>query len=157
MLEQEFLNNIAENRGIIFKIINLYTDNDEDRKDLYQEIIYQGWRSYKNFKGDSKFSTWLYRIGLNVSLTFLSRQKKRIELIEILPVNLVAEPNELSEQSEKLQRAIKTLAEIDRGLIMLHLDGYSNTEISEIAGISKVNTGVKLHRIKQSLTELLTR
>jgi RNA polymerase sigma-70 factor (ECF subfamily) len=59
MLEQEFLNNIAENRGIIFKIINLYTDNDEDRKDLYQEIIYQGWRSYKNFKGNSKFSTWL--------------------------------------------------------------------------------------------------
>lgn len=155
MLKQEFLRNIEENRGIIFKILHLYADDDEDQKDLHQEIVYQAWKSYGNFKGEAKFSTWLYRIGLNVSLTYLSKQRKRSRSTDSLPAEVAVVQEELSERSEILQRAIRTLKEVDRGLIMLHLDGYDNTEISEIAGISKINTGVKLHRIKQYLIQIL--
>lgn len=157
MLQREFLNNIEENRGIIYKIINLYADEEEDKKDLYQEIVYQAWKSFENFKGEAKFSTWLYKIGLNVSLTYLKKRDKRSEIQSNVSADTVMEHKELSERAEILHRAIRTLSEIDRGLILLHLEGYDNSEISEIAGISRTNTGVKLHRIKQNLIEILNK
>ncbi|WP_316821029.1 RNA polymerase sigma factor [Pedobacter gandavensis] len=153
--QNEFLKNINEHRGIIYKIINLYVDDEEDRKDLYQEILFQAYKSYGNFKGFSSFSTWLYRISLNVSMTYLSKRDRREKIRESFPVDPVAPSKELSERADKLYRAIKTLNELDRGIVMLHLEGYGNPEIAEILGISKVNTGVKLHRIKQQLIQIL--
>lgn len=153
--QDEFLRQVEDNRGIIYKVINLYADDTEDKKDLYQEIVYQAWKSYANFKADSKFSTWLYKVSLNVSITFFTKSKKRSKLNEEFPAEIIAEQKEPPERAEILHRAIRTLNEVDRGIIMLHLDGYDNTEISEMAGISKVNTGVKLHRIKQQLIQIL--
>lgn len=74
--EAEFLDHIEKNRGIIYKVINLYANDLEDKKDLYQEVVFQAWKSYANFRADSKFSTWLYRVSLNVSMTHLSKSKK---------------------------------------------------------------------------------
>jgi len=155
MKKEEFLKQIEEARGIIYKVINLYANDLEDKKDLYQEIVFQAWKSYPNFRADSKFSTWLYKVSLNVSMTFLSKTKKQAQVTEGFTVEMQVEQSELSERSSILYRAIRTLNELERGIIMLHLDGYDNTEISEIAGLSKVNTGVKLHRIKQQLIILL--
>lgn len=155
MQQKEFLKNINDNRGIIYKIINLYVDDAEDRKDLYQEIVYQAWKSFQNFKEESRFSTWLYRISLNVSITYLSKRNKSTKLRNEFPEEPMVAHQELSERAEVMYRAIKTLNEMDRGIIMLHLEGYDNAEISEIAGISKSNTGVKLHRIKQQLIQIL--
>ena len=153
--EDEFLKQIEENRGIIYKVINLYANDLEDKKDLYQEIVFQAWKSYPNFRSESKFSTWLYKVSLNVSMTYLSKTKKQTRVTETFPIEMQVEHSELSERAEVLYRAIRTLNELERGIIMLHLDGYDNTEISEIAGLTKVNTGVKLHRIKQQLITLL--
>ena len=153
--EDEFLKQIGENRGIIYKVINLYANDLEDKKDLYQEIVFQAWKSYPNFRSESKFSTWLYKVSLNVSMTYLSKTKKQTRVTETFPLEMQLEHSELSERAEVLYRAIRTLNELERGIIMLHLDGYDNTEISEIAGLTKVNTGVKLHRIKQQLITLL--
>jgi len=153
--EDEFLKQIEENRGIIYKVINLYANDLEDKKDLYQEIVFQAWKSYPNFRSESKFSTWLYKVSLNVSMTYLSKTKKQTRVTETFPLEMQLEHSELSERAEVLYRAIRTLNELERGIIMLHLDGYDNTEISEIAGLTKVNTGVKLHRIKQQLITLL--
>jgi len=153
--EDEFLKQIGENRGIIYKVINLYANDLEDKKDLYQEIVFQAWKSYPNFRSESKFSTWLYKVSLNVSMTYLSKTKKQTRVTETFPNEMQVEHSELSERAEVLYRAIRTLNELERGIIMLHLDGYDNTEISEIAGLTKVNTGVKLHRIKQQLITLL--
>jgi len=153
--EDEFLKQIEENRGIIYKVINLYANDLEDKKDLYQEIVFQAWKSYPNFRSESKFSTWLYKVSLNVSMTYLSKTKKQTRVTETFPLEIQVEHSELSERAEVLYRAIRTLNELERGIIMLHLDGYDNTEISEIAGLTKVNTGVKLHRIKQQLITLL--
>lgn len=155
MQQNEFLKNVNDNRGIIYKIINLYVDEAEDRKDLYQEIVYQAWKSAQNFKAESRFSTWLYKISLNVSITYLSKRTKHAKIQGVMSGEPLVVHQELSERAEVMYQAIKTLNETDRGIIMLHLEGYDNTEISEIAGISKSNTGVKLHRIKQQLIQIL--
>ena len=157
MTEKSYLQKIEEHKGIIWKVVNLYTDDLEDKRDLYQEIVYQSWSAYVRFNGDSKFSTWLYRISLNVALTFLKKQKNRTHFKVNNFQFISVEPEELSERADYLYRAIKQLTEIDRSIIMLHLDGFDNTEISEMMGLSKTNTNVKLHRIKQQLTRLLNR
>ena len=155
--QQAFLDEIDKHKGIIIKISNLYAEDPEDRKDLQQEIIYQSFKSFNTFKGNSKFSTWLYKISLNVSLTYLSKRKRSAKSAELIHHEGYAETHELSERSDKLYRAIRQLNEVDRGIIMLHLEGYNNIEISEIAGISLNNAGVKLHRIKQQLTTILNK
>lgn len=157
MTEKAYLQKIEECKGIIFKVVNLYADDLEDKKDLYQEIVYQSWSAYARFEGNAKFSTWLYRISLNVALTFLNKRKKAT-IIKETPNNETSyQPPELSERADFLYRAIKQLQEIDRSIIMLHLDGFDNTEISEMTGLSKGNTNVKLHRIKQQLSLILNK
>jgi len=156
MTEKAYLQKIEEHKGIILKVVNLYADDFEDRKDLYQEIVLQSWSAYARFEGKAKFSTWLYRISLNVALTFLDKHKKANQIKENSIKDIAFEPEELSERADFLYRAIKQLAEIDRSIIMLHLDGFDNTEISEMMGLSRGNTNVKLHRIKQQLTTILT-
>lgn len=155
MTEKSYLQKIEEHKGIILKVVNLYADDLEDRKDLYQEIVYQSWSAYARFQGNSKFSTWLYRISLNVALTHLNKRKKRSEIEETKSAEPYFVPHELSERADFLYRAIKQLAEVDRSIMMLHLDGFENTEISEITGLSRSNTNVKLHRIKQQLSKIL--
>lgn len=157
MTEKAYLQKIEEHKGIILKVVNLYADDLEDRKDLYQEIVFQSWSAYERFEDNAKFSTWLYRISLNVALTFLNKRKKVSQLKENTLQDDAYELQEISERADFLYRAIKQLAETDRSIIMLHLDGFDNGEISEIIGISKGNTNVKLHRIKQQLTTILNR
>lgn len=157
MTAEAYLKEIEAHKGIVFKIINLYADDVEDRKDLYQEIIYQSWNAYGRFLGNAKFSTWLYKISLNVALTYLKKQKKIAHIRATKEIEDRFEPPELSERADRLYRSIRQLTEIDRGLILLHLDGFSNEEISEINGLSKNNVSVKLHRIKQQLTQILNK
>jgi len=156
MTAESYLQKIEANKGIILKVVNLYADDFDDRKDLYQEIVLQSFSAYERFQGNSKFSTWLYRISLNVALTYLGKRKKLTSIKASILTESYTEPHELSERADSLYRAIKQLTEIDRSIIMLHLDGFDNSEISEIIGISKGNTNVKLHRIKQQLANILT-
>lgn len=155
MVEQFFIQQLEEHKGIIMKIINIYADDPEDRKDLYQEIVYQGWRSYPRFKGEAKFSTWLYKICLNVSLTFVHKKKQHNHIKKASPGNRFFEMPELSERADRMYTCIRQLAETDRSIILLHLDGFDNGSISEMTGLSKNNITVKLHRIKQQLITLL--
>jgi RNA polymerase sigma factor (sigma-70 family) len=155
MTEKSYLLKIEEHKGIIVKVVNLYADDFEDRKDLYQEIVLQSWSAYERFQGNSKFSTWLYKISLNVALTFLSKRKKTDSAKLNSTGELYTEHKELSDRADFLYRAIKKLTEIDRSIIMLHLDGYSNIEICDLIGLTQTNVNVKLHRIKQQLTNLL--
>ena len=152
--EKEFVTRITENRGIIYKVIRLYVNQEEDTRDLYQEIVFQAWKSYPRFDGRSKFSTWLYRVGLNTVLTFKRRPVVVVphEDLSTLPI-----PHSKSnaDESEALYLAIRQLPEIDRMIITLHLDGYENEEIADITGLTKNNTAVKLHRIKDILIKKL--
>lgn len=154
-MEKEFVQLVQQNAGIIHKVIHLYVDHPEDRRDLYQEVLLQAWKSYAGFKGESAFSTWLYRISLNTVLTF--RRRQRLPTSELnSQFDLASEPARHNpEDSELLWLAIKQLNEIDRVIITLHLDGYDNEEIAEVTGLNKNNTTVRLHRAKQSVVQRL--
>lgn len=152
-LRNEFTRQIESNRGIIFKVLRLYVNRGEDEKDLYQEIVYQAWKSYPRFAGQSKFSTWLYKVSLNTVLTF-KRRPLLVETREVLESKEVV-TNDRQEDSEMLYRAITELNEIDRMIITLHLDGYDNDEIADVSGLTKNHVAVKLHRIKDGLVKKL--
>jgi len=153
--EREFTELIDQNRGIIYKVIRLYVRHEEDERDLFQEILFQAWRSFPNFKGNSKFSTWLYRVALNTVLTFRRRPQVVVPHEDLSKLKTSTGDKHPDEESEALYLAIRELNEIDRMIISLHLDGYANDEIAEIAGLTKNNAAVKLHRIKESLINKL--
>jgi len=152
-VQREFTALINQNRGIIYKVIRLYVNHEEDERDLFQEILFQAWKSYPRFDGRSKFSTWLYRVGLNTVLTFKRRPVVVVPHEDLASLN-IAQPKP-TDDSEALYVAIRELPEIDRMIITLHLDGYENEEIAEITGITKNNAAVKLHRIKDNLIKTL--
>jgi len=150
--QQEFLSLVEEHQGVVHKVVNLYADNVDDRKDLRQEILCQAWSAYERFNGDSKFSTWLYRVSLNTALTFLKRGKKHRPDTEAIPDVPEKVKNSLDDV-EQLRWAIRQLEMVDRLLINLHLEGYSNEDIARFSGLSDGNVRVRLHRIKQKIQE----
>jgi len=148
--QNEYIKLIQKHNGIIHKVIGLYVDNQEDRKDLHQEVLLQAWKSYKNFKGQSVFSTWLYRVALNTVLTFNKKNRKNEDLGKI---DQMGTAPDTEDESELLYHIIKSFGEVDRMLISLHLDGYKNNEIAEITGMTQNNINVKIHRIKAKIIE----
>jgi RNA polymerase sigma-70 factor (ECF subfamily) len=134
--------------------VHLYTTSDEDKKDLYQEIVLQAWKAYPQFRGDAKFSTWLYRLCLNTIFT-LQRKTNKIEYSDIAHYEEQFTTTSHNDEKERLYKAIRRLPEIERAIVSMHLDGYDNREVGEALGISANSLGVKLHRAKQQLTTLL--
>jgi RNA polymerase sigma-70 factor (ECF subfamily) len=157
--EGRFLEVLGRHEQIINKVIRLYRVDSEDRKDLFQEIVYQLWRSYESFKGESSISTWLYRVALNTAITSLRKTGKVPEHIELdeqsLQVPESFDTPERSEQLRQLYSAIRSLGEVDRALIMLYLEDLSYKEIAEVLGLTEDNVGVKLNRIKTKLRILI--
>lgn len=159
MTENEFLIHINENTGLIKKLINLYLDTPEEKEDMFQEILLRSWMSKDRFMGKSKFSTWLYRVSLNSILTGLKKNSRITttpidNTIELLPHDEKDKENELK---HKLRGEIKQLDDIDKTMITMHLDGFSNPEIADFMGISINNCNVKLFRIKKKLTNILNK
>ena len=142
---------------IIIKICRAYTDCQEDYEDYYQEVCLQIWKSRDNFKGNSKWSTWIYRITLNVCLTLLKKKKRiQVEASEEKLPEIPEEPNYFSDKDLLLlYQSIKKLSEVDRGIILLYLEEKSYQEIADITGTSSNNIGVRITRIKKRLKKLL--
>ncbi len=156
--EQAFIKLIKENKGIIYKICNSYCAEKEDRDDLSQEIIYNLWKAFDSFDEAYKFSTWMYRIALNVAISFY-RQEKKFRNRESITEGLIVFEENMEEKSEKegnlqlLQQFISELKEIDKAIILLYLDSKSHREIAEITGFSETNVATKINRIKDKLKE----
>lgn len=154
--KETFLQLIETNKGIIYKICNTYCTNAQDREDLAQEIIYQLWRSSASFDPTYKFSTWMYRVALNVAISFYRKQKagkNQIELTDELPLIAEQTNSEGEENIHLLQKFINELKELDRALMILYLDGKSYAEIAEVLGISVTNVATKTNRIKEKLKQ----
>lgn len=153
--EKEFLQNIAEHQRIIHKVCNMYADGAHEREDLFQEILLNAWKGWKNYRGDSKFSTWLYRVALNTSITYFRKESRKpamTGLPETSELTASADDND-SEQLAALHHAISELSKIDRALVLLYLEEYDHGQIADIMGITANNVAVRLNRIKTKLKE----
>jgi RNA polymerase sigma factor (sigma-70 family) len=160
-METKFLDNINANLGIIYKVCNIYTDSkSEEREDLFQEILYQLWKSYPHFKGFSKFSTWMYRVALNTAMMHSQHKKHKLEITDLElsheQIEDSVEQFNKDEEIQQLYKAIATLSKIDKAIILLFLEEHSYEEISSLTGMTKSNVSVKLVRIKRELKEKMT-
>ncbi len=164
MKEERFNKIVSENSERIKRICRYYNDNIADQQDMYQEILTNIWKSLDKFRGDAMLSTWIYRIAVNVSITYASKSVKRSKLYVNAETDNLSEliaddnPNETlkeEQQIQDLQNAINTLSVIDKALISLTLEGLTIKEIANVIGITEPNVKVKIHRIKTQLKEKL--
>jgi len=158
--KEQFLDILEKNIGIILKISRAYTQSVQDKEDLINDITLELWKSFERFKGDSKISTWIYRVAINTSMNF-SRKKKSDKLFFPTDLNQFESQNWIldppdSSPSEILYQCIDELNQLNKAIILLYLDGNSHDEISEITGISKTNVGTRISRIKEQIRSLAT-
>ncbi|MEO9021493.1 MAG: sigma-70 family RNA polymerase sigma factor, partial [Ginsengibacter sp.] len=149
-----YLTFILPYSGIIIKICRAYTNTQEDFEDYYQEVCLQIWRSRDNFQKASEWSTWIYRISLNVCLTLLKKKKnnKQHFVSDVLPEEAVIESHAFADESlNQLYAAIRHLSEVDRAVILLYLEEKTYQEIADIMGTNPNNIGVRITRIKERL------
>ncbi len=159
-MKDEFSKQISEHQDILHKVCRVYCPNPSEREDLFQEILYQLWKSYDSFRGDAKFTTWMYRVALNTAITGFKKFQK-IPKSKDINERIMQMPDGKDEVTEDrlkaLYEAIATLNDIDKALIMLHLEDHSYHEIANMMGITETNVGVKLNRIKKKLKEILSK
>jgi len=158
--ESEFVRIIKQYEGIIFKITTFYTDNKTDQQDLYQDIVYQLWKSFDSFRGEAKISTWMYRIALNTALTRVKKRKKQGFSVSIDKVILKQTENydsEFEEQLRMLYAQIAQLNVLEKGIMLLLLEGKKYEEIAEITGLTSSNVGTRISRIKEKLKSRLNK
>ncbi len=156
--KEEFLKRIDEHKLIIYKICNSYCKNVRDRDDLTQEITYQLWKSYGHFNSSVKFSTWMYRVALNVAITFYRKTKTAEAIIKLSePDTEIEDEKENKDELEKniniLQQFINELKELDKALMILYLEEKTYSEIAEIMGITETNVATRISRIKDKLKQ----
>jgi len=158
-LEKEFLQIITENQGIIHKVCSIYCDLEEDRRDLFQEILVQLWKSYPTFRSESKFSTWMYRVALNTAITSFKKDKRQPDKSGVSYENLhLAEElydSVIEDQIKMLNQAVSQLTGIEKSIILLFLEDKKYEEIAEITGITQNYVRVKMNRIKKKLKLLM--
>ncbi len=153
--KKAFTDTIKANEGLIYKVAKVYANNREDEQDLYQEIVYQLWKSFESFRNEARVSTWMYRIALNTSIAFLNSTKRKVKqeaVNEALENIHYTDYTIEREQIEELYAAIKQLNTIEKGLILLYLEGKPYDEIAVITGFTVTNVGTRLARIRQKLT-----
>lgn len=156
--KDEFLATIDTHKKIIYKVVNSYCKNKEDRKDLEQEIIIQLWNSFDKYNAEYKYSTWMYRIALNVAISFYRKEKKWLVINDFYnedSIYSIADQNEnkteLDHNIKLLQEFINRLNELNKALMLLYLEEKPYDEIAEILGISKTNVATKISRLKLKL------
>jgi RNA polymerase sigma-70 factor (ECF subfamily) len=154
-LEKEFLEIIRTNQGIIHKVCSFYCNSEDDRKDLFQEIVAQLWKSFPSFRSESKFSTWMYRVALNTAITTFKKTKRRPDQNNLTYENLQLPDESFDQETEEnirlLHLAIARLTGIEKSIILLFLENNSYEEIAEITGITQNYVRVKMNRIKKKL------
>lgn len=148
---------IEENKGIIYKVVNSYCDDPNEQEDLIQEILFHLLEGYSRFDNLSKITTWMYRVALNVSISYFRKSSTRKKYISRMPEKMVEIKAEEEETMDRevfqLRRFIQNLDELNRAIMIMYLDGNSHEDIGEVLDISVSNVGTKIHRIKQRLKE----
>ncbi len=158
-LESSFVKELENNQNIVHKVCTLYTNDQDSHKDLFQEITIQLWQAYPKFRGDSKFSTWMYRVALNTAITLYRKSKRNVTTLDYDSIIFKIKADEYDDEEEQqlklMYNAVKQLGDIDKALVFLYLEDKNYTEIAETLGITEVNVRVKMNRIKNKLRTIL--
>ena len=158
-LEQVFVQQLKSNQNIIHKICRLYTSGEDAHKDLFQEITIQLWKAFPKFRGESKFSTWAYRVALNTAISLYRKSTRSIQTIGYEKQEFFISQEDYNfeeeEQLKLMYQAVYQLNDIEKALVFMYLEDKDYTEISETLGISEVNARVKMNRIKGKLKKIL--
>jgi len=158
-LEHQFVTNLERDQNIVHKICRIYTNDQASHNDLFQEITIQLWKAYPKFRGDAKFSTWMYRVALNTAITLYRKKKRGIQTQDYDSLQFRIKVEEYDDKTEQqlslMYNAVKELNDIDKALIFLYLEDKNYKEISETMGISEVNARVKMNRVKTKLKNIL--
>lgn len=158
-LEHQFVTELQDNQNIVHKVCTLYTNDRDSHNDLFQEITIQLWKAYPKFRGEAKFSTWMYRVALNTAITLYRKSKRRIDTQDYESVIYKIKADEYDETEEQqlklMYKAVRQLGDIDKALVFMYLEDKNYMEISETLGITEVNARVKMNRIKNKLRTIL--
>ena len=158
--EKQFINLIDEHQRLIHKVCIMYESDREVRNDLFQEIVLQLWKSFPGFRGESKITTWMYRIALNTAISGYRKQTRKVKTEDLHDLHLnISEQYETDDGEENVQRlhqAIRQLSEIERAMVMMALEEIPYEEIAETIGITQNNVRVRMNRIREKLRKLLT-
>jgi RNA polymerase sigma factor (sigma-70 family) len=158
-LEHSFVEQLEQHQNIVHKVCRLYTNNQDAHNDLFQEIAIQLWKAFPKFRGESKFSTWMYRVSLNTAISLYRKSKRNINTQDFdgVQFKIKSEPfDDTEEQQLKLlYNAVHQLNDIEKALVFLYLEDKNYSEISETLGITEVNARVKMNRVKTKLRTIL--
>ena len=158
-LEQKFARELEQHQSIIHKVCRSYTNNEAAHKDLFQEITIQLWKAYPKFRGESKFSTWMYRVAFNTAISLYRKSKRNVETTQIYDNLKELEFQDYDDAKDKqlqlLYQAIFSLNDIEKALALMYLEDKSYREIAKTLGISEVNARVKMNRTKTKLKNIL--
>ena len=158
--EIAFAELIRKHQGLLFKVTSIYTDNKTDQEDLFQEVVYQLWKSFDSFRNEAKISTWMYRVAMNTAITQLKKRKHRPDKVPISEEILSTSENKddiYEERIRMLYKQIEGMNVLEKGLMLLLLEGNSYKEIAEITGLSDTNVGTRISRIKKKLKTNMTK
>ena len=153
--EQLFSNLVREHKSTIYTVCYMFSKDNDEVADLFQEILVNLWKGFKSFEGRSDIKTWVYRVSLNTCIS-LDRKKKRRKKSDSLAmdINLYDDNDSDTRQVKQLYERINRLGVFDRAIILLWLEGIPYDEIADIVGISTKNVSVKLYRIREQLKNM---
>ncbi len=161
--ETVFLKALEQNQEKLFRICSIYSKDDEDAKDLFQEVLVHVWRSMSTFKANSGIGTWMFRIALNVCLRFKSKHTKnqnrliRLDTVTLTHIGSVENNEVVNKKLNSLRKCLKELNEADKAIVALYLEGIAYKDISIILGLSENHVAVKIKRIKSKLLNCINK
>ena len=156
-VDDTFVQQLNQHLGIAHKVCRIYFTDAEEKQDVVQEMLYQLWRSYPGFDGRSKFSTWMYSVCLNTTLTYLRKNiKHKSQSLSQRHQQIPDKPaGDQEAQTQLLFEAIAALSQLNKAIVLLYLEDLSYAEIAQITGLSRSNVSVRLVRIKKELEAIM--
>jgi len=156
--EKKFISLINEHQGLIHKVCIMYENDPDIRNDLFQEIVFQLWKSFSSFRGEAKITTWMYRIALNTAISGFRKHTRNVKTEDLKEMHFNISDSwgdDREEDIQRLQWAIRQLSEIERAMIMMALEEVPYEEIAETIGITQNNVRVRMNRIREKLKKLM--